>query len=90
MAAASSKTCRGRAHRRGMLRAMRWAAQGGPEIDEDDIHRGYARGAIHGISTAVFSWAHVQVTDRSANVFQSMAEGACSLAHDLDALATLD
>lgn len=65
------------------------AQAGGPRFDADLFRRGYARGAVHGISTAIFSWAHVKVTDRSADVFQSMAEGACTLARDVDALAIL-
>ena len=49
----------------------------------------YCIGALHGVSTAVFSAAHVERTARGDENFLSMARGACDLAlehHSLDIL----
>jgi len=63
---------------------------GGPDLGEIRKADGYARGALHGITTAVFSAAFVEHTDRSEAIFQSMAEGAGELARDLDAMRVLE
>ena len=55
-----------------------------PQIWDD-----YCIGALHGVSTAVFSSAHVERTARGDDNFLSMARGACDLAlehHSLDIL----
>ncbi len=50
----------------------------------------YCIGALHGVSTAVFSAAYVERTDRGDAMFLSMATGACELALDHGALAVLE
>jgi hypothetical protein len=45
----------------------------------DDIWRDYVVGALHGVSTAVFSAAFVVRTPRGDANFLSMARGACAL-----------
>ena len=55
-----------------------------PQIWDD-----YCIGALHGVSTAVFSSAYVERTPRGDDNFLSMARGACDLAlehHSLDIL----
>ena len=55
-----------------------------PEIWDD-----YCIGALHGVSTAVFSSAYVERTPRGDENFLSMARGACDLAlehHSLEIL----
>ncbi len=64
--------------------------QGGPDLRDIRTADGYARGALHGISTAVFSAAFVEHNDRSEAIFQSMAIGAAELARDIDALRVLE
>ena len=66
------------------------ARHGGPQLSDQAMHEGYARGALHGISTAVFSAAFVEHNDRSEAIFLSMAQGAAELTRDLDALAILE
>ena len=55
-----------------------------------DIWDAYRIGALHGISTAVFSAAYVERTDRGDAMFLSMAKGACELALDHGSLAALE
>lgn len=62
---------------------------GGPDLGDIRNVDGYARGALHGISTAVFSAAFVEHNDRSEAIFQSMAVGAAELAVELDAMRVL-
>jgi aminoglycoside/choline kinase family phosphotransferase len=49
----------------------------------------YRRGALHGVSTAVFSAAFVERTERGDAMFLDMARGACQLALDHDSLGAL-
>ncbi len=49
----------------------------------------YRIGALSGLSTAVFSAAFVERTDRGDANFLSMARGACSLALDHDSIGAL-
>jgi hypothetical protein len=49
----------------------------------------YRRGALHGVSTAVFSAAFVERTARGDAMFLDMARGACQLALDHDSLGAL-
>ena len=63
---------------------------GGPDLGDIRSNDGYARGAMHGISTAVFSAAFVEHNARSEAIFQSMAIGAAELARDIDALRVLE
>ena len=50
----------------------------------------YRLGALHGVSTAVFSSAFVVRTDRGDANFLSMARGACELALDHDSIGALE
>jgi hypothetical protein len=52
----------------------------GVALSLDDIWRDYVLGALHGVSTAVFSAAFVVRTGRGDANFLSMARGACALA----------
>ncbi len=81
-----------RAHETQLLAFYRseLARHGGPSFSADDIREGYARGALHGISTAVFSAAFVEHNERSEAIFLSMARGAANLTRDLDALKILE
>ncbi|WP_295639559.1 phosphotransferase [Novosphingobium sp.] len=54
-----------------------------------DLMDQYRIGALHGVSTAVFSSANVVRTDRGDENFLSMARGACELALDHDSLGLL-
>lgn len=54
------------------------------------IWRDYAIGALHGVSTAVFSAAFVERTDRGDANFLSMARGACALALEHDSMRLLE
>jgi hypothetical protein len=45
----------------------------------DAIWDDYVIGAIHGVSTAVFSAAYVERTERGDANFLSMARGGCAL-----------
>ena len=49
----------------------------------------YRRGALHGVSTAVFSAAFVERTTRGDAMFLDMARGACQLALEHDSLGSL-
>ncbi|MHA6333624.1 phosphotransferase family protein [Qipengyuania sp. CAU 1752] len=61
----------------------------GVSITRDKIWDDYRRGALSGLTTAVFSASFVERTERGDANFLSMARGACALALDHDALATL-
>ena len=63
---------------------------GGPKLTEIATSDGYAQGALHGVATAVFSAAFVEENERAKAIFQSMAEGACSLVREVDALRILE
>lgn len=65
-------------------------AQGGPDLGDIRASDEYARGALQGISTAVFSAAFVEHTDRSETIFQSMAVGGAELAMEIDAMRILE
>ncbi|MCC6925890.1 phosphotransferase [Novosphingobium sp.] len=52
----------------------------GVPLDRSAIWDDYVVGAIHGISTAVFSAAYVERTERGDANFLSMARGGCALA----------
>ena len=61
----------------------------GVGLAREDIVQDYRVGALHGVSTAVFSAAFVERTERGDANFLSMARGACSLALHLDSLGAL-
>ena len=61
----------------------------GVTLSRDDIWQDYRIGALHGVSTAVFSAAFVERTERGDANFLSMARGACSLALAHDSMAAL-
>lgn len=61
----------------------------GVALERDDIWHDYRIGALHGVSTAVFSAAFVERTDRGDANFLSMARGACSLALEHDSIQAL-
>ncbi|MEP2736485.1 MAG: phosphotransferase [Erythrobacter sp.] len=63
---------------------------GGPNLTDIETSDGYAHGALHGVTTAVFSAAFVEDNPRAKAIFQSMAQGACSLVRELDALRILE
>lgn len=52
----------------------------GVPLSRDAIWDDYVLGALHGISTAVFSAAYVERTERGDANFLSMARGGCALA----------
>jgi aminoglycoside phosphotransferase (APT) family kinase protein len=54
--------------------------QRGVSMTRDQVMDGYRLGALHGVSTAVFSAAFVERTERGDANFLSMARGACALA----------
>ncbi|MFN3864544.1 MAG: phosphotransferase family protein [Erythrobacter sp.] len=72
-----------RAHERELLElyCAQMTARGVP-LDVDAIWRDYVVGALHGVSTAVFSAAFVVRTERGDANFLSMARGACALCHE--------
>ena len=61
----------------------------GVALARGDIDQDYRVGALHGVSTAVFSAAFVERTKRGDANFLSMARGACSLALERNSLAAL-
>lgn len=61
----------------------------GVRLSRGEIWDDYRRGAIHGITTAVFSAAFVERTERGDANFLSMARGACALALAHDSLGAL-
>jgi hypothetical protein len=64
------------------------SARGVP-LDRDAIWDNYVLGALHGVSTAVFSAAYVERTERGDANFLSMARGGCALALAHGSLAKL-
>ncbi len=65
-------------------------AQHGVPFTRADIAREYRIGALHGLTTAVFSAAFVERTDRGDANFLSMARGACALALEHNSLAAIE
>jgi hypothetical protein len=61
----------------------------GVPLTFDAIWRDYVVGALHGVSTAVFSSAFVVQTPRGDANFLSMARGACALCHQHGSLDLL-
>lgn len=61
----------------------------GVPLRRADIWNDYRVGALHGVSTAVFSAAFVVRTERGDANFLSMARGACELALEHDSLGAL-
>lgn len=61
----------------------------GVRLSRETIWDDYRIGALHGISTAVFSAAYVERTPRGDENFLSMARGACALALEHDSLGAL-
>ncbi len=61
----------------------------GVPLSREAIWDDYVLGAIHGISTAVFSAAYVERTERGDANFLSMARGGCALALQHGSLAKL-
>ena len=61
----------------------------GVPLAREDIWHEYRLGALHGVSTAVFSAAFVERTERGDANFLSMAMGACALALHHDSLGAL-
>ncbi|HQS96922.1 MAG: hypothetical protein B7X90_13010 [Novosphingobium sp. 17-62-19] len=61
----------------------------GVPLTRDEIWDDYCIGALHGVSTAVFSAAFVVRTERGDANFLSMARGACELALEHNSLGAL-
>ncbi|MBX9644682.1 MAG: aminoglycoside phosphotransferase family protein [Novosphingobium sp.] len=61
----------------------------GVPLSRDTVWDDYVVGAIHGISTAVFSAAYVERTERGDANFLSMARGGCALAQEHGSLKKL-
>ena len=64
-------------------------AERGVRLARAAIWDDYRRGALHGVSTAVFSAAFVERTERGDAMFLDMARGACQLALKHDSLGAL-
>ncbi|WP_299193267.1 phosphotransferase [uncultured Erythrobacter sp.] len=64
------------------------SARGVP-LTRADIWDDYRRGALHGVTTAVFSAAFVERTERGDANFLSMARGGCALALEHDSIGAL-
>jgi len=64
-------------------------ADTGRPLDRAAVWDDYRRGALHGVSTAVFSAAFVERTARGDAMFLDMARGACQLALKHDSLGAL-
>ena len=64
-------------------------AERGVALNRAEIWGDYRRGALHGVSTAVFSAAFVERTERGDAMFLDMARGACQLALKHDSLGAL-
>jgi hypothetical protein len=79
-----------RAHERELLDlyCAEMTARGVP-LTIEAIWRDYVVGALHGVSTAVFSAAFVVRTERGDANFLSMARGACALALEHGSLAMM-
>jgi hypothetical protein len=58
-------------------------------LERDGVWDDYRLGALHGVSTAVFSAAFVERTERGDANFLSMARGACSLALEHNSIGLL-
>ena len=58
-------------------------------LSREEIQYPYRLGALHGVSTAVFSAAFVERTERGDANFLSMARGACALALKHDSIGAL-
>ncbi|EDL50214.1 hypothetical protein ED21_27123 [Erythrobacter sp. SD-21] len=61
----------------------------GVRLTRADIAEDYRLGILHGVSTAVFSAAFVERTERGDANFLSMARGACALALKHDSIGAL-
>ena len=61
----------------------------GVPLTRDGVWDDYRLGALHGVSTAVFSAAFVERTKRGDENFLSMARGACALALEHDSIGLL-
>jgi aminoglycoside phosphotransferase (APT) family kinase protein len=61
----------------------------GVPLTRTEIWDDYCIGALHGVSTAVFSAAFVVRTERGDANFLSMARGACELALEHDSIGVL-
>ena len=61
----------------------------GVALERDAVWDDYRLGALHGVSTAVFSAAFVERTPRGDANFLSMARGACALALEHDSIGLL-
>lgn len=61
----------------------------GVPLSRDGIWDDYVIGALHGVSTAVFSAAYVERTERGDANFLSMARGGCALALEHGSLGKL-
>lgn len=61
----------------------------GVALSRTAVWNNYRIGALHGVSTAVFSAAYVERTPRGDENFLSMARGACDLALEHDSLGVL-
>ena len=70
----------------GYLAAM---GEHGVVLAREDVWDDYRRGVLHGVSTAVFSAAFVERTERGDAMFLDMARGACQLALRHDSLGAL-
>ena len=64
-------------------------ARRGVPLQRAEIWDAYRRGALHGLTTAVFSAAFVERTERGDANFLSMARGAAALALQHDSLGVL-
>lgn len=62
----------------------------GVALTRKEIWRDYVIGALHGVSTAVFSAAFVERTERGDANFLSMARGACAVALEHGSLRMLE
>jgi aminoglycoside phosphotransferase (APT) family kinase protein len=62
----------------------------GVPLSREAVWDDYRRGALHGVSTAVFSSAFVERTERGDANFLSMARGACSMALKHDSMGALN
>ena len=63
--------------------------QSGVPLTLAEVWDDYRRGVLHGVSTAVFSAAFVERTERGDAMFLDMARGSCQLALKHDSLSAL-
>lgn len=70
------------------LYCAQMTARGVP-LERESVWDDYRLGALHGVSTAVFSAAFVERTARGDANFLSMARGACALALEHDSIGLL-